>query len=100
MESPEIYAPDQSKNYSDKNLEKKELSPAIYAVKIEYELIKHLLLNSFSNEEALGWAKEHSEKYREIFNANHEQFIKMYKEDPEALYVLLGKYFSEDKTIH
>lgn len=99
MESPEIYTPDQSKNYSDKNL-KEELSPEAYAIKIEYELMKHLLLNSSSNEEALEWAKEHSEEYRKIFNTNQEQFIKMYKEDPESLYVLLGKYFLEDKTLH
>ncbi len=100
MESPEIYTPNQrEKNYSDKSL-KEELSPEAYAIKIECDLMKHLLLNSSSNEEALEWAKEHSEKYREIFNANQEQFIKMYKEDPEALFTLLGKYFSEDKTIH
>ncbi len=79
--------------------EQKEMSSEACAIKIECELMKRSLADEPSNEEKLKWIKDHSKEYRELFNANRKEFIKMYKEEPEALYALL-KNILETGTRH
>lgn len=82
-----------------KPIEQKELSPEVCAIKIECELMNRSLTDKSSNEEKLKWIEDHSKEYRQLFNDNQKEFIKMYKEEPEALYVLL-KNILETETRH
>ncbi|TSC96498.1 MAG: hypothetical protein Athens071426_108 [Parcubacteria group bacterium Athens0714_26] len=84
-------------NHKDVAPEQKELSPEVCAIKIECELMKRFLIDKSSNEEKLKWIEDHSKEYRELFNDNQEEFIIMYKEEPEALYALLKNILEETK---
>lgn len=80
--------------------EKKEISDETYAVKIECELMKRSLMDQNSNEEKLGWINRYAKEYRGLFDANKEQFIKMYSEEPDALYALLKTVLETKETRH
>ena len=73
-------------NKKEKNkFEKPERSHeemAIYTA-IEMAVMKR------SNLEIKEWVDHYAKDFEPLFNANREQFLKLYKENPEELYVLI-----------
>ncbi len=53
------------------------------AIFIQAELIKRTTMNGVE------WIEKRSPEFRKLFDSNKEQFMKMYRENPEALYTLL-----------
>ena len=42
-----------------------------------------------SNLEPIRWAEHYAEDFEYLFKANKEQFLELYKKDPEELYALI-----------
>lgn len=76
LESPETL---------NRERDRKEDSPARAAILIQEELIQR------SGTDPLLWINKHSAEFRKLFESNEEQFMHLYREQPEELYAMLEK---------
>ncbi|OGY63782.1 MAG: hypothetical protein A3I89_02905 [Candidatus Harrisonbacteria bacterium RIFCSPLOWO2_02_FULL_41_11] len=88
--SPEINKGNEGEN--DKNTEKKA-SPEKHAIHIQYEFLKR---NPQYQEAWFDKKNKYSEKFREFFNKNKEQCVKLDDESPKELDELIKKYVIEE----
>lgn len=67
-----------------------EVTPEEMAIKIETQVISR---SSLSPEQ---WIERYGAKYRELWDANHSQFLELNRENPEELYGLINQYLETE----
>jgi hypothetical protein len=91
MKSPESFRPKNSESKPENGSQ--EISAAEF---LKYNNWIQIELMKRSQLEDMAWVQKYSQKFRDLFKENKEEFIKMYHEDLEALCALIAVVLEKD----
>lgn len=91
MKSPESFSPGRAEK-----IPKSETGEISAAEFLKYNNWIQIELMKRSQLEDMKWVQKYSQKFRDLFKENKEQFIRMYHEDLEALCALIKEVLEKE----